>query len=334
MTVDRFTLDPGIRVLLRDLGISTSRVLRKAQLPSGQFLDRPTTLSTSEYYRFWQAVDELDGDADLAVRVGNLISAEVFDPPIFAALCSANLRAAAERIAEFKPLMGPVRLQVSAKRDGLTIAFRWPDGSTAPALLVASELAFWVALARLGTRESINAVAVTMRRPGPSSEAVQAYFGTSMRKGMLDAVSFSLADADRPFVTENPSMWAFFEPSLRRRLSELERSASTAQRVQAALHETLPAGDGSIQAVARQLIVSPRTLQRQLQDEGTSFQAVLTNTRERLARRYLADEELTTAQIAYLLAYDDTNSFYRAFRRWTGLTPDAARAEVAHGRSA
>ncbi|MFJ5776202.1 helix-turn-helix domain-containing protein [Streptomyces sp. NPDC093094] len=43
------------------------------------------------------------------------------------------------------------------------------------------------------------------------------------------------------------------------------------------------------------------------------------------ARRYLADRSLPTSQVAYLLAYDDTNSFYRAFRRWTGLTPDAAR---------
>ena len=44
-----------------------------------------------------------------------------------------------------------------------------------------------------------------------------------------------------------------------------------------------------------------------------------------LDRRYLTDRSLTTSQIAYLLAYDDTNSFYRAFRRWTGLTPEAAR---------
>lgn len=71
--------------------------------------------------------------------------------------------------------------------------------------------------------------------------------------------------------------------------------------------------------------MSPRTLQRQLQTEGTNFQAVLTGTRERLARRYLADRSLTTSQIAYLLAYGDTNSFYRAFRQWTGVTPEAAR---------
>ncbi|WP_083958738.1 helix-turn-helix domain-containing protein [Herbidospora mongoliensis] len=63
--------------------------------------------------------------------------------------------------------------------------------------------------------------------------------------------------------------------------------------------------------------------------EGTSYQAVLGDTRERLARRYLADPSFTTSQVAYLLAYDDTNSFYRAFRRWTGLTPEATRLTTA-----
>jgi AraC-like DNA-binding protein len=91
------------------------------------------------------------------------------------------------------------------------------------------------------------------------------------------------------------------------------------------LHECLPAGESSVNAVAGHLTMSPRTLQRQLQTEGTNFQAVLTGTRERLARRYLADRSLTTSQIAYLLAYGDTNSFYRAFRQWTGVTPEAAR---------
>lgn len=117
-------------------------------------------------------------------------------------------------------------------------------------------------------------------------------------------------------------------PELRRRLSDLHAAASTEDRVRAALHEILPAGDSAMTAVAREFATSPRTLQRQLQSEGTSYQRVLTRTREELARHYLADRTLSTAEIAYLLAYDDTNSFYRAFRRWTGTTPDAVRPSV------
>lgn len=325
MAADRFTLDPGARTLLHDLGISGARVLRRAQLPAGIFAHGQVAMTTQEYYRFWDALDAEAADPDLAVRIGRALSVEAFNPPLFAALCSADLRTAAERIAAFKPLIGPVNLHVTCDRTGLTIAVDWPQGPTPPPLLVATELAFWAALARIGTRRELRPTRVTMRRvPGPSP-ATTSYFGTQVREGETDAVAFSAEDASLPFLTEDESMWNFFAPELRRRLSELEASATTADRVRAALHELLPAGECSIDAIASQLVLSPRTLQRQLQAEDTSYQAVLSDTREKLARRYLADRTLPTSQVAYLLAYDDTNSFYRAFRRWTGLTPEAAR---------
>ena len=328
MASARFTLDPGTRALLHDLRISVGRVLRQAQLPAGVFANGPVTMTVEEYYRFWDAVDAEAADPDLPVWIGRAISVEAFNPPIFAALRSADLRTAAERIAAFKPLIGPVALDVTADRRGLTIAYRWPAGQVPPRLLVAAELAFWIALARIGTRREMHAIRATMRRAPAESVTTTSYFGTSIRKGNLDSITFSTEDAAHPFLTEDESMWTFFAPELRRRLSELEASATTADRVRAALHEILPAGDGSITAVAGHLVTSARTLQRQLQAEGTSYQAVLTDTREKLARRYLADRSLTTSQIAYLLAYDDTNSFYRAFRSWTGTTPETARATV------
>jgi len=197
VTADRFTLDPGIRALLHDLGVSVNRVLRQAQIPAGVFSGGSPSLSTEEYYRFWDAVESEGGDPDLAVRVGRSLSVEVFNPPIFAALCSRDLRMAAERIAKFKPLIGPVVLDVTSGHRGLTVAFRWPDGPPPPRLLVAAELAFWVALARIGTRHQVFATAATMRRPGENSPDVMAYFGTSIRRGALDSVTFAAEHAAR-----------------------------------------------------------------------------------------------------------------------------------------
>jgi AraC-like DNA-binding protein len=326
MTSGRFTVDPGTRALLHDLGIPVARVLRRAHLPAGVFADGPVTMTVEEYYRFWEATDAEAADPDLPARVGRALSVEAFNPPFFAALCSADLHTAAERIAAFKPLVGPVVLDVTTDRRGLTLGFRWPAGPAPPRLLVGGEFAFWVALARIGTRHEIHPARMTMRRPPVASAATTSYFGTTIGRGRTDTITFSAEDATRPFLTEDESMWAFFAPELRRRLSELEASATATDRVRAVLHECLPAGRSSIDAVAAQLVLSPRTLQRRLQAEGTNYQAVLADTRARLARRYLQDRTLTVAQIAYLLAYDDTNSFYRAFRNWTGTTPEATRA--------
>ncbi|MEX0371763.1 MAG: helix-turn-helix transcriptional regulator, partial [Tateyamaria sp.] len=86
-------------------------------------------------------------------------------------------------------------------------------------------------------------------------------------------------------------------------------------------------GESTIEAAARRMRLSTRSLQRQLSAEGTRFQQVLDKTRADLAREYLTSTELNVAEISYLLAYRDPNSFYRAFSGWTGQTPQSLRAQ-------
>jgi len=132
-------------------------------------------------------------------------------------------------------------------------------------------------------------------------------------------------DAARPFLTANEGMWQLFEPDLRRRLSELNAEASLADRVSAVLLELLPSGDASIETVSERLNISKRTLQRRLDGESTSFRDVVNKTREKLARHYLTSTTLSGGEIAFLLGFDDPNSFFRAFKDWTGHTPEGLR---------
>jgi AraC-like DNA-binding protein len=81
-----------------------------------------------------------------------------------------------------------------------------------------------------------------------------------------------------------------------------------------------------MRAVAKELALSERTLQRRLAEEGTRFQDLLTEARRELAREYLANGHLEMADVAFLLGFDDQNSFYRAFRQWEGETPSRWRA--------
>lgn len=330
MTGERFTLDPNLKALLHDLGVPPTRVLRRAQLPGDLWARGPAAVSTEDYFRFWEAIAAEGGDRSLAVEIGRAISVEHFNVPVFAALCSPNLAIAAERIATYKPLIGPMRLVVDATKAGLSITSRWPAGARPPQLLAIVELVFWAALTRIATRHAVRPTRVTVPELPPDRDALADFFGLRMQKGGAYAITFAAVDAGRPFLTENDEMWRFFAPELRRRLSDLGEAATVTDRVRAALLETLPAGDSSISAVTRQLAMSSRTLQRQLHDEGTTFQGVLTRTREDLARHYLGRGSMRTAEIAYLLGYDDANSFYRAFRTWTGTTPDAIRSASAN----
>jgi AraC-like DNA-binding protein len=96
--------------------------------------------------------------------------------------------------------------------------------------------------------------------------------------------------------------------------------------LQGAIVSCMHQGDPSIVRIASRLGLTPRTLQRRLETEGLVFQDILEALRQEMAMRYLASP-LSITEISALLAYADSSTFGRAFRRWTGRTPVAFRQE-------
>jgi AraC-like DNA-binding protein len=328
MSSDRFTVGPSGRALLADLGVDLPAVLRRAKLPAAVYTHETAELTTAQYYAFWRALDEEAGDPLLPIRIGRALRAEVFDPPLFSAFCSPNLSVAATRLKTYKRLIGPLRLEVDEGGGAVTIEMHWPEAGAAPAVLVLMELIFWVALARIAGRAEIRPLrfAAPLVPTPEQAAAYREYLGAPVEYATVAAVTFSRADAERPFLTANDRMWEYFEPALRQRLIEIDTEPSATHLVRQVLLRLLPAGAATVDAAARELAISNRTLQRRLQAEGTSFQSVLRETRTALARHYLSTSRMSTAEISYLLGYDDTNSFYRAFHAWTGRTPDDLRS--------
>jgi AraC-like DNA-binding protein len=96
---------------------------------------------------------------------------------------------------------------------------------------------------------------------------------------------------------------------------------------------TLPHGTSSrdsrtIERIARELGLTPRSRQRRLKDEGSSFQVVRDEVRRELAISYL-ERRLPVTEIAFLLGFSDPSAFCRAFKRWTGVPPLESRGRNA-----
>lgn len=324
-----FYLDVGWQVLLKDLSIQASHVLRRARLPEDLFLREKQELTTEQYFRFWNALETEAGNAQFPIQIIEKVSAESFSPPLFAALCSANLMQAMQRLSKYKQLVAPMSLEIQVgKQSEMTVTPHWLSVQTEiPYSLQVTEIAFFLRLARLGTRHNINALKVSLPQlpAGANQQRYQNHFGCPIQYGYAPSITFSVEDSLRPFLTVNAGMWSFFEPELQRKLSELDANASTAERVRAVLLELLPTNTATIEAAAKRLGLSKRTLQRRLEDEGENFRALVNTTRESLARHYLTKTTVSSSEIAFLLGFEDPNSFYRAFHDWTGLTPDSVR---------
>lgn len=322
-----YPVEPGWRLMIKDLGVDARTVLRRARLPEDLLSRTGSIVRTDDYFRLWSALEAEVDAPDFAMRFNDTLRTEHFMPSLFAAPCSPDLLTAMERIAKYKRLMSPQRMTLAATRDSVTVTKTWIESTAIPpASLVLMELVFLVTLARTATREPIQPLRVTLPNPPEDSAAYATFFGVAVTKGRQPLVRFRKADALRPFLTANEAMWNTFEPELRRRLAELDETASTAERVRAALLEGLPSGRGSVDAVAATLHMSKRTLQRRLRAEDTTFHGVLQDTREELAKHYLTRTGVTSAEIAFLLGFEEPNSFFRAFQGWTGTTPEQVRA--------
>ena len=321
-----YAVNPGWRLLLRDMGINPANVLRRAELPADLFARDGALLECDEYFKFFRSIEEVANEPAIALRLGAAISVEAFDPPIFAALCSPNLNISLQRIARYKPLIGPMVMHVDVGKTKTAMTIEWPTVKTpAPAVLAHAELAFFVQLARIATRERICPSEVSAQQPAEPAAVFTRFFGVAVKKGKSTRLVFHADDAARPFLTVNEKMWEVFDSDLGHRLSNLDRTATSAERIRAALKEMLPGSAPSIAAVAQRLGITARTLQRRLQDESDSYQNVLKRTRQELASHYLRSTSIPIAEISYLLGYEDPNCFYRAYRAWTGFTPLQAR---------
>jgi AraC-like DNA-binding protein len=324
----KYNLGKGWRALLKDLDISVQDVLRHARLPLDLLLRKTPTVTADEYFRFWEGLAHVTkNEPAFALRLAQNINAETTDPGIIAFLSSSDLNVALKRIAHYKPVVAPVRLNIEqdGRQTSLTFA-GLPQNGSLPTLFIAFELVFWVQLARIATREQVNPEAVHVSLDLPELDAYEAFLETRIRYDEVNKVIFSAEDAQKPFLTANHAMWAILEPAFDKRMEDLTQDASFRDRVRACLLEMLASGHYSMTYVASELAISNRTLQRRLRQEGTTFQNVLDELREELARHYLSATDYTSSEISFLLGYEEPNSFFRAFRAWTGQTPEIVRA--------
>lgn len=110
-------------------------------------------------------------------------------------------------------------------------------------------------------------------------------------------------------------------------LAKLPDLHTVSDRVRLAVRAGLPSSDLRVDAVAKQLALSPRTLHRRLAAEGQSFQRLLDEARRQLAMRELASGNLPVRDVGLRVGFRNVSAFHRAFKAWTGMTPSEFREQ-------
>ncbi len=306
------------------IGLRRSAILREARLPLALGTDG-AIMTTDQAFDLWRAVEALGGpDAAHDLSIGTNTGAL---PPNFVVLFHAkNLGDAIHRMARYKELSAPEVFELTADQDEFSISLSFPCAkSPIPDGHIDSTFAFFVKMARVCTGTYVTPKRVEFSR-GHSQKLQDWYdcpISWTKRKARL---VFKRTDLDLPFTQYNRELLELLDKVLEERLAEVTGAGGTySQQVRWHLRRRLTAGRPNLAGIAEDMAVSERSLQRHLRQEGHSFQTILLETRHELAKEYLAQPNMEFAEIAFLLAYKDKASFFRAFQKWENQTPSAWR---------
>jgi AraC-like DNA-binding protein len=315
---------PGrLPVRLQQLGIHLPSLLQNAGLSPGLLSQPRIIVTTEELFALWRGIGQASPDPAIGLKLGTETVAENVDPIALAALSTANLGEAMRQMARYKQLSCPEEIHYETDGAEWSIQFRWLlANGTAPEALTDLCFAWVLCIARQGTGTSLTPLRIEFTRPRANEKIFRRHFGCAIVFGApRNAIVFRASDEALPFVTRNADLLAMLEPQFDRELKQRKEQETFPERVRSMIQRKLTGRRPRMQDIARELHVSSRTLQRRLQDEGYSFQEVLEEARHQLARYYLNNSLLELNETAYLLGYEDSNSFVRAFRAWEGVPP-------------
>lgn len=177
-----------------------------------------------------------------------------------------------------------------------------------------------------GDKQLVSAVHVTHAAPAYRAEYDRVFripvaFGSDENALVIDEWWMN----QKPPFSSRPAL-AVLSAHAEALLAKLESLKTVRGRVESLLIPCLHTGKVSVDAIAGKMGLSRQTLFRRLRAEGVTFERILDELRHTMALRYLNDKKVSVNETAYLVGFSEPAAFSRAFKRWTGSSPRAARS--------
>ncbi|HEX5311832.1 AraC family transcriptional regulator [Aquabacterium sp.] len=315
-------------------GVEAQRLMTDSGFAPDWLSDAEARMPLAVEERLWNRAAELTADPLFGLHAALAIRPGAFDVLDYAVRTAANLRTALHRLARYNRLVHDLAtFEIVAQDDIVRIEHRFDGAGTRPCRQAAEfTLASLVVVASQMAEQPVHPLAVEFAHaPADDSAATQdayrAVFGIAPRFGApISCVVFSAEMLERPVPAADPTLSRIVTAHAEQLLAaHAPAQEGIAEQVRRLLAEGMSNGPMSLAQTAQRLHMSERSLQRRLDDEGTRFADLMDEVRRELALRYISDARLSLGEVAFLLGFAEPSPFHRAFKRWTGMTPSAAR---------
>jgi AraC-like DNA-binding protein len=314
-------------------------VLEHAGLPVSLMEDMDGAIPVEDFGKLLSSAIALTGDEAIGLHVGQEFGIEMLDVVGMIVSHAPDLRTAIGHLSQYLPLVSHIN----------TFELREEGASARLFMHLPEELArlnnpamaeFCMASLFCMGRRLVdgNLVIRTLRSrlpappwlaeyPSVIGDDVELLFNAGEDSAEFDSYLLNL-----PMKRHAPGLYQQMRNQAARRLASLPQPESTSGNVRGLIDEFLGERLLDLPTIAERMGLTPRTLQRRLQDENTTFQSIYDSCRRERARSYLLEEsEVEIDTLAAMMGYSEPANFYRAFKGWFGVTPSEYQRR--HGAS-
>ena len=317
-------------VLLEDYGIEPGPVFEDAGIDPKLIKDMSARVSQGSLDKLWVNISEQIADPCWGLNLGRLWHPSYMHALGYAWLASSTLRSALNRLVRFIHIVNQNAL-ITFTEDANSVCVGWekPSTLTSEDWRATGALSVIMRMCRANYGENLDPVSVSFTHREPDCVGDYfAYFRCSISFGAnRDSLVLAKEAVDKVLPGSNPLMSQINDNEMIKYLAKLNAD-DIVQRTKAAIIEHLPDGRASDSAIAQSLHMSNRTLQRKLNEKGTTFKKLLTEVRKELALKYIRNNQMTLTELSFQLGFSEMSAFSRAFKQWTGNSPRQYRQSV------
>jgi AraC-like DNA-binding protein len=325
----------GIAEALKTEGLDVAALLDDAGLEAALLSDPDSRFPTERVSALWQLAVAHSGNPAIGLANSSVAKPASFDVVAYTMMSSRHLLGILESVSRYVAIVSDAAcLAVAQTDEGYRITLElFGGGHPVPRQRFEFDLMTVLSFCRWVTNRDLRPLALELRFPPPADlRPYQEAFKCPLRfNAPVNALLFARADVLSPLPTAHPLLAEVHERLACEHLQRLEH-AHISNRARTVIIRRLPDGEPQRADIAAALELSERSLQRRLEVEGTSFLRLLDDTRRELAQEYLGQTALSLADTAFLLGFADQSSFFRASKRWFGISPRHYRIRLMRAR--
>lgn len=321
----KFQVRPALQAF-RQMGLSVPSVFRRAELCESLAEDKYLELDARGCRRLFVAAAEQYGRFDFGLQIAIQYAKIPYGAGYFAFISSPNVGSAIKAIAKYKPQVSAIGCSAEQDEGDLKVeVYQTTSEFPVDSNMALVEFAYIVELSRNCCDGFLHVKRISLRDAATAHEAYKEFFSCPITEGPVDAMWIGSKSLEIPLHANNQEI----EIIAKKRLDDIYfpdlNQKDFCEQVRNTVKENLFYGKvGAINA-AKKMGISVRTLNRKLKDRHITFMEIQGDLQRHYSVELLSDISMSIPEIAFRLGFKEVASFYRAFKKWHGVTPAQMR---------